>query len=143
MDSKNTIDILLPVRKALFLDRDGVVNTDHGYVYKIKDFQFRDGIFEFAKLFAENGYFIFIITNQSGIGRKYYSEEDFQILTEWMLEKFKRNEIDIDGVFHCPHSPEDKCRCRKPDIGMIEKVMERFPVDLTGLQNLLLATKGL
>ena len=69
------------MEKALFLDRDGVINIDHGYVYEIDKFEFTEGIFELLRLFIEKGYLLFIVTNQSGIGRDYYSEEDFTILT--------------------------------------------------------------
>ncbi|HIP50968.1 MAG TPA: HAD-IIIA family hydrolase, partial [Campylobacterales bacterium] len=72
------------MNKALFLDRDGVINIDHGYVYKIEKFEFTEGIFDLLRLFLAKGYLLFIVTNQSGIGRDYYSEEDFQKLTAWM-----------------------------------------------------------
>jgi len=117
--------------KALFLDRDGVINIDHGYVSTIDDFEFTDGIFEFIKLFIDKGYRIFIITNQSGIGRGYYTQRDFDILTNFMLDEFRARGIAIDGVYHCPHAPEEMCRCRKPSIGMVEKALLDYPdIDL-------------
>lgn len=116
--------------KALFLDRDGIINVDHGYVSKIKDFEFVDGIFDLVKLFVDAGYLIFVVTNQSGIGRGYYSEEDFTVLTDWMIEAFKTKELKIEKVYYCPHSPEEKCHCRKPETGMIEQALEDYPVDL-------------
>ncbi len=117
--------------KALFLDRDGIINVDHGYVYKIDDFEFVDGIFDLVKLFTDAGYMIFIVTNQSGIGRGYYSEEDFTMLTEWMIQKFNDENITIEKVYHCPHSPEDKCHCRKPETGMIEQALKEHTLDLS------------
>ena len=116
--------------KALFLDRDGIINIDHGYVYKIEDFEFTEGIFDLVKLFTDAGYLIFVVTNQSGIGRGYYSEEDFTILTNWMIEEFKKQALKIEKVYYCPHSPEDKCHCRKPQTGMIEQALADYPVDL-------------
>ena len=116
--------------KALFLDRDGIINVDHGYVYKIEDFEFAEGIFDLIKLFSDNGYMIFIVTNQSGIGRGYYTEKDFTILTDWMVKKFKQHNIKIENVYYCPHAPEDKCHCRKPQIGMIEQALEHYMIDL-------------
>jgi len=116
--------------KALFLDRDGIINIDHGYVSKIEDFKFTDGIFDLIRLFSDAGYLIFVVTNQSGIGRGYYSEEDFTTLTDWMIKEFKKKELKIEKVYYCPHSPEDKCHCRKPQTGMIEQALEEQPLDL-------------
>ncbi|MEA3420011.1 MAG: HAD family hydrolase [Campylobacterota bacterium] len=116
--------------KALFIDRDGIVNVDHGYVWKIEDFEFSNGILSLLKLFQDEGYLLFIITNQSGIGRGYYSEDDFQILTKWMLETLKKEGIAIQGVYHCPHTPDDKCQCRKPETGLIEQASEAYPINL-------------
>ena len=117
--------------KALFLDRDGVINIDHGYVSNIDDFEFIDTIFELINLFVEDGYRIFIVTNQSGIGREYYSQEDFNTLTQWMLKEFLKNDIKVERIYHCPHSPEDNCNCRKPATGMIEEAIREYPnIDL-------------
>ena len=119
-----------PCQKALFLDRDGIINVDHGYVSKIEDFEFSKGIFEFTKHFQEKGFQLFVVTNQSGIGRGYYREEDFEKVTQWMIEAFKEKDIRIEHVFHCPHTPEANCRCRKPEIGMIEAAVAAYPLDL-------------
>ena len=116
--------------KALFLDRDGIINVDHGYVSKIKDFEFSDGIFALVKLFSDAGYLIFVVTNQSGIGRGYYSEEDFITLSDWMIVEFKKQGLKIEKVYYCPHSPEEKCHCRKPETGMIEQALIDYPIDL-------------
>ena len=118
------------LQKALFLDRDGIINVDHGYVSKIEDFEFSKGIFKITKLFQEAGYRLFVITNQSGIGRGYYTEADFQILTEWMIRKFAERGIVIDELFYCPHTPKEFCRCRKPNIGMIEACLSKYPISL-------------
>ena len=117
-------------QKALFLDRDGIINVDHGYTYKIEDFEFSEGIFSLLKIFKNAGYLIFVITNQSGIGRGYYDESDFYTLTAWMTETFAKKGITIEKVFYCPHTPDAKCRCRKPDIGMIEQALSKYPLDL-------------
>jgi len=116
--------------KALFLDRDGIINIDHGYVSKIEDFEFTDGIFDLVRLFSDAGYLVFVVTNQSGIGRGYYTEEDFSTLTAWMKEKFKENGIKIEEVYYCPHAPEANCHCRKPETGMIEEVLKTYSIDL-------------
>lgn len=116
--------------KALFLDRDGVINIDYGYVYKKENFIFSEGIFKLLKLFSDNNYLLFIVTNQSGIGRGYYTEEDFNTLTLSMLASFKQNNIDIEDVYHCPHTPEDSCQCRKPNTGMIDTILKKYKIDL-------------
>ena len=116
--------------KALFLDRDGVINIDYGYVYQIEKFEFIEGIFELLQLFLKEGYLLFIVTNQSGIGRGYYGEEDFQRLTAWMLDEFKREKIEIVSVEHCNHAPEEQCGCRKPATGMVDKILKNNEIDL-------------
>ncbi|NOR54692.1 MAG: D-glycero-beta-D-manno-heptose 1,7-bisphosphate 7-phosphatase [Sulfurovum sp.] len=103
---------------------------DHGYVSKIEDFEFTEGIFKFVKLFSDAGYLVFIVTNQSGIGRGYYTQEDFNTLTQWMVEKFEAQNVHIEQVYHCPHSPDENCHCRKPNTGMIEQAMETYEIDL-------------
>jgi len=118
------------LQKALFLDRDGIINIDHGYVYKTKDFEFTEGIFALVKVFLKNNYKLFIVTNQSGIGRGYYSENDFSTLTTWMLDEFKKRDVEILSVHHCPHNPEEKCNCRKPKTGMIDEILVQNEIDL-------------
>lgn len=118
--------------KAAFLDRDGVINIDTGYVGRIKDFKFKDGIFELLKLLQNFGFTLFIVTNQSGIARGYYSEEDFYKLTEWMKEEFKKEGIEIKDVRFCPHHPDitGECECRKPKPGMILDLAKEYGIDL-------------
>ena len=84
------------MQKALFLDRDGVVNIEKEYLYKIEDFEFIDGIIELCKYYQNAGYILFIVTNQSGIARKYYSQKDFLLLSDWMIKEFSKNNIDED-----------------------------------------------
>ena len=119
--------------RALFLDRDGVINIDKGYVYKIDDFDFVPGVFNFCRQAVDRGYQIIVVTNQSGIGRGYYTEGDFDILTQWMIAKFERENIKIAKVFYCPHHPVEakgdylkKCSCRKPEPGMLMQAISEF-----------------
>lgn len=117
--------------KALFLDRDGTINIEKNYVYKVEDFEFIDGIFGLIKSYQEKGFLIFIITNQAGIARGYYTEEDFKMLTEWMIDQFLKRGIKITKVYHCPHHPEitGNCECRKPNPGMILDAIKEFEID--------------
>jgi len=120
------------LKKALFLDRDGVINVEKEYLYKQEDFAFIDGIFELCRHYQEQGYLIFVVTNQSGIARAYYSEEDFAKLTQWMLDEFTKQGIVISKVYHCPHHPKlsGECSCRKPKPGMLLDAAREFDVDL-------------
>ncbi len=124
-------------RPALFLDRDGVINIDHGYVYKPEDFEFVDGIFELVKRANDAGYLVIIITNQAGIGRGYYTEDDFHALMEWVKNEFSAHDARIDGIYFCPHHSEFgmgkyklECGCRKPNPGMILKAATDYSIDL-------------
>lgn len=117
--------------RAIFLDRDGVINLDTGYASKIEDFIFLDEVINSLKKFQEIGFKLFIVTNQSGIGRGYYSIEDFKKLTEYMLEVFKKENISIIEVYFCPHHPDDKCKCRKPGIFFLKQAEKDHDIDLT------------
>ena len=117
------------MQKAVFLDRDGVINIDKAYVFKIEDFEFCEGVFEALRHFQSLGYLLILVTNQSGIGRSYYTEEDFQTLTSWMCQELLHVNIKIDAVFHCPHAPEVHCECRKPKSGMFKEAIEAFDID--------------
>jgi D-glycero-D-manno-heptose 1,7-bisphosphate phosphatase len=117
-------------QKAIFLDRDGVINKDKNYLYKKEDFDFIEGVFEACRYFQEINYRLIIITNQSGIARGYYQEEDFHQLTKWMLGQFENQGIKILDVFFCPHGPESTCNCRKPKPGMLLKAKEKYNISM-------------
>jgi len=111
--------------KAVFLDRDGTINVDKAYVYKIADFEFLPGAKEALSLLADAGYRLVIITNQSGVARGYYTEDDVRVLHDWLLETLAREGIGIAGIYCCPHHPEAQieafrmdCGCRKPGLGL-------------------------
>jgi len=116
-------------KNIIFFDRDGVINKDTRYTHKIKDFIFIDGIFELMQNIQDRFEFI-IITNQSGINRKYYTIDDFKILSEWMIKQFSQKNIQILDIFFCPHKPCDNCECRKPKIGMIKQACAKYPINL-------------
>ena len=123
--------------KAIFLDRDGVINFDHAYVHKIEEFQFIDGVFEACRIFADLGYLSVVVTNQSGIGRGYYSESQFKLLSEWMCAEFEKHGVTISKVYFCPHHPKNalpaylkECDCRKPNPGMLNQAINDFDIDV-------------
>ena len=116
--------------KTIFLDRDGVINKEVNYLHKIDDFEFIDGIFDACLHFQSLSYKIIIITNQSGISRGYYTESDYQKVTQWMLNQFKYKNINILDIFHCPHGPDSNCDCRKPKPGMFLKAKAKHNTDM-------------
>ena len=116
--------------KTIFLDRDGVINKEVGYLHKIEDFEFIDGVFDACLYFQSIGYQIIVVTNQSGIDRGYYTENDFHTVTAWMLDQFKLQGINILDVFFCPHGPDSTCECRKPKPGMFNRANDKHSIDM-------------
>jgi len=117
------------MNKATILDRDGTINIDYGYVYRIEDFVFIAGVFNDLRRLQNTGFLLFVYTNQSGIGRGLYSEEDFLNINNHMLEELKKNGINIAEVMYCPHSSEADCNCRKPNTGLLEKAILSHHID--------------
>jgi D-glycero-D-manno-heptose 1,7-bisphosphate phosphatase len=124
-------------RPALFLDRDGVINIDHGYVYMPEEFEFVDGIFELVATANRAGYLVVVVTNQAGIGRGYYTEAQFHALTDWMRTRFAGHGAQIDGVYFCPYHPEHgigeyrrESEFRKPAPGMLLQAQSELDIDL-------------
>ena len=119
--------------KALFLDRDGTINIDYGYVHEPEKFVFIDGVFEFFRLAKSAGYLIIVVTNQSGIERGYFSESDFERVTQYMIDRFAKEGIEITDVFHCPSlSGPD----RKPEPGLFLKAKEKYDIDMSASLNI-------
>ncbi|MDO5045687.1 D-glycero-alpha-D-manno-heptose-1,7-bisphosphate 7-phosphatase [Campylobacter sp.] len=118
------------LKKALFLDRDGVINEDLGYVCEVKNFIFKEGIFAALKDFMDKGFILIIVTNQSGIGRGYYTLKQFHELSEFMLDEFEKNGVKIAKICFCPHAPEEDCECRKPKPKMIIDAAHELGIDL-------------
>ena len=117
-------------RKIFYFDRDGVINVDNAYVHKIDDFVFSEGIFDIMLYLKKLDYEFIIITNQSGINRGYYSQDDFHILNEWMKKEFKKKNIEFLEINYCPHTPQEKCECRKPKPFMINESATKWNVDM-------------
>lgn len=124
-------------RRALFLDKDGVINVDHGYVCSPERTEFIDGIFELCRTATRQGYLNVVVTNQAGIARGYYTEQDFLAYMDWVRGEFHKNDAQLDAVYYCPHHPVHgrgvylrDCVCRKPNPGMILDAACDLGVDL-------------
>lgn len=124
--------------KAIFIDRDGTINVEKGYVHKVEDFELIPGSIEALRLLTQNRIKIYIITNQAGIARGYFTEEQFHRLTEYMLDLFEKEEIEIEDVLYCPHHPDGTiqeyskhCLCRKPNTGLLEGVVRNNGIKVT------------
>jgi D-glycero-D-manno-heptose 1,7-bisphosphate phosphatase len=124
-------------KRALLLDRDGVINHDAGYTSSAEEFKFIDGIFDLCRAAKKSGYLLIVVTNQAGIGRGYYSEQDFFALTDWMRQRFEEEGAPLTDVFHCPYHPEhgvgqykkDSFN-RKPHPGMLLQAAEKYRLDM-------------
>jgi D-glycero-D-manno-heptose 1,7-bisphosphate phosphatase len=133
----NTAVDMTDLQPGLFLDRDGVVNREIGYLFQPEQVEFTPGIFDLCRYAQAHGYKLIMITNQSGIARQLYSEADFHALMKWMTEEFLHANVRIDGYYFCPHHPDHgvgpyrkECADRKPQPGMILKASTDHSIDL-------------
>ncbi len=119
------------MNKAIFLDRDGTLNIDYGYVHEIDQFHFIEGSIEALQQLKQ----LVLVTNQSGIARGYFSEQQFLQLTEWMDWSLADRGVDLDGIYYCPHHPDgigefkQDCDCRKPKAGMLNQAIKELKID--------------
>lgn len=114
--------------KAVFLDRDGVMVEDTGFVHKVENFKMIPNAIEGLKLLKD--YLLFIVTNQSGVGRGIYKIDDFKKFNGRLLEELGKNSIKIKKTYYCLHKPEDNCDCRKPKTKFLEDAQKEFGIDL-------------
>jgi D-glycero-D-manno-heptose 1,7-bisphosphate phosphatase len=135
---RKAVDHMKGLQPALFLDRDGVVNREIGYLYKPEQVEFIAGIFELCRHAQTHGYKLIVITNQAGIARQLYSEADFHSLMHWIFGEFSREHIHLDGYYFCPHHPEHgigryrkECPDRKPQPGMILQASKDHGIELS------------
>jgi D-glycero-D-manno-heptose 1,7-bisphosphate phosphatase len=124
-------------RRALFLDKDGVINVDHGYVCAPERTDFIDGIFELCRAATRDGFLNVVVTNQAGIARGYYTERQFLDYMDWVRGEFRGRAAQLDAVYYCPHHPTHgvgeylrDCDCRKPKPGMILAAQRDWDIDL-------------
>lgn len=118
--------------KCVFLDRDGVINKEQGYVYRINDFVLNADVIESLKKLQEAGFILIVITNQSGIALGLYTHEDVKNVHDYFLSLMQENGIIISEIYYCPHHPDiERCICRKPDSVMLEKAIARFNIDVS------------
>jgi len=124
--------------RALFLDRDGVVNEEVGYLHRAEEVRFVDGIFSLCRTAARLGYRLIVVTNQAGIARGYYSEADFEALMEFMSGRLRAEGVELDAIYYCPFHPEhgvgkykQEHEDRKPGTGMLRRGAREFGVELS------------
>lgn len=153
---------------VIFLDRDGTIHVDKGYLYKKEEVEYLDGVVQALSKLCTMGYLLIIVTNQSGIARGYYTEQDFLGLDTWMRRDLEKRGVIISRTYYCPHYPKGivaryakKCTCRKPGTGLFWQAQAEFEIDMgrsyavgdrmrdlmicreSGVKGILLASKGI
>jgi D-glycero-D-manno-heptose 1,7-bisphosphate phosphatase len=126
----------LGMNKAVFLDRDGVINVEKEYLHRVEDFEFLPGVPQALRFLQEAGFLLIVVTNQSGVARGYYSLEAVDTLHRHLQDTLEPHGVAVDGFYVCPHHPDHgdgehtlECSCRKPLPGMIEKAVSDFRID--------------
>lgn len=116
--------------KAIFLDRDGVINFERGYTHRLEDFVILPDVIEVLQLLQKNGYLLIVVSNQSGIAKGLYEQTDTELLHKHLVEVFKQNNIKLSEIYYCMHHSDiGRCICRKPDSLFVEKALARFDID--------------
>jgi D-glycero-D-manno-heptose 1,7-bisphosphate phosphatase len=120
----------MQMNKAVFLDRDGVINVERGYTHRIEDFVILPDLVEHLQLFLEKGYLIIVVSNQSGVAKKLYTQEDVEVIHSFLTNELTKSNIQLSEIYYCIHHPDvSKCICRKPDSLFVEKALARFNID--------------
>jgi D-glycero-D-manno-heptose 1,7-bisphosphate phosphatase len=119
------------MQKAIFLDRDGVLNHEVGdYIKRFEDFKLLDHIYEGLKLFFDSGYLLIVITNQGGIAKGEYTHETLSSIHDFMFSELRKHGIEITEIYYCPHHPiVSHCLCRKPGSLLVEKAVSKYLID--------------
>lgn len=116
--------------RAVFIDRDGTINFDGHFLDDPEKFEMYPGVGNGVKKLQDSGFKVIVVTNQSGIGRGHFTEEVLFEIHNKMEMEFKEFDVELDGIYYCPHHPEDNCRCRKPKPGMFEKAINEYNIDI-------------
>jgi D-glycero-D-manno-heptose 1,7-bisphosphate phosphatase len=120
------------MNKAVFFDRDGVVNNEESnyYIHRVDDFELNKGIVDAMKVLQEKGFLLIVITNQGGISKGFYTASDVEAVHQKMISELNSNGIQITEIYYCPHHSENEnCLCRKPDSLLLEKAIARYDID--------------
>ncbi len=118
------------MNKAVFLDRDGIINRERGYTFRLEDFEILPDVMEVLTEFQNRGYILIIVSNQSGVAKELYEQKDVEVLHKYLLGEFHKENIKITEIYYCIHHPDTtKCICRKPDSLFIEKSLARFDIN--------------
>lgn len=116
--------------KAVFLDRDGVVNVERGYTHRLEDFVILPDLMEVLLALQKKGYLLIVVSNQSGIAKGLYKQSEVEVLHKFMVDEFTKKGIILSEIYYCVHHPDvSKCICRKPDSLFVEKALARFDID--------------
>jgi histidinol-phosphate phosphatase family protein len=116
--------------RAVFLDRDGTINEDPGYIGDPKNFELLPGAAKAIRMLNEAGLLVFIVSNQSGLARGYFKEEDLLKVNAHMFKLLDEEDAYIDGIYYCPHHPDDGCECRKPELELVERAIKEHALDI-------------
>ncbi len=118
------------MNKAIFLDRDGVINQERGYTHKLEDFVILPDLLEVLQLFQRKGYLLIVVSNQSGIAKGLYKQFEVETLHTYLVDELSKNNITLSEIYYCVHHPDiSRCICRKPDSLFVEKALARFNID--------------
>ncbi len=118
------------MNKAIFLDRDGVINEERGFTYELKYFKILPDLIEVLQLFIKEGFLLIVVSNQSGIAKGLYKKDDVEVLHSYLNKELQKNSIQLSELYFCVHHPDvSKCICRKPDSLFIEKGLARFNIN--------------
>ncbi len=118
------------MKPALFIDRDGTINADCPYCHDSRDLKIYNDIIPFIRKYEDSGYLIIIVTNQSGINRGYFSLDQFLEFHSALINELTGDGISVNATYYCPHRPDEMCRCRKPNTGLVEEALKDFNIDL-------------
>lgn len=118
------------MNKAIFLDRDGVINVERGYTHRLEDFVILPDLLENLQMYLEKGYLLIVVSNQSGIAKGLYTQAEVETIHSFLTNELTKNNIHLSEIYYCIHHPDvSKCICRKPDSLFVEKALARFNID--------------